>query len=260
MDACNITLNAGFTVDGRDVSVDGTTLDNLKASVGNHTDVDLSSPALLDILQYNSSTGYWENQQLSNYFSSFAVTGETTITADSLGDTFTFTAGSGIELSSSGDTLTVSHELSKYIATRNSTGATSLGTTAVTLHNNFVIAESTGDFTVTSNEVDLVNAGTYDMEYNVALNNTTSEGRSTYDVWLEFDSGAGWADILGTRSTIYVRGSSTSAAGSASGRMIRTFPSGTDIRVRCERASGVQTSTFQVVNGSSLIIRDVKNP
>lgn len=70
-DLGNITLPALATFDGRDVSVDGTNLDSHIAdlanphqtSVSNLSDVSLDSPALNDLLVYDS--GEWVNKSLS---------------------------------------------------------------------------------------------------------------------------------------------------------------------------------------------------
>jgi hypothetical protein len=109
-----------------------TTTFSLNAGLNNLTDVNLSSPAAGHLLIYDNSNSYFENATLTagtgigitnadgaitiantatgdNAFGNIAVSGQTTIAADSTNDTLTIAAGSNVTLTTnaSTDTLTI---------------------------------------------------------------------------------------------------------------------------------------------------------
>lgn len=116
---------------GTGLALGGTTF-SLDAGLNNLTDANISSPAAGHILIYDNSNSYFENALLTagtgigitnadgsitiantavgdNAFGNIAVSGQTTIAADSTNDTLTIAAGSNITLTTNAgtDTLTI---------------------------------------------------------------------------------------------------------------------------------------------------------
>ena len=117
---------------GTGLSLSSTTF-SLNSGLNNLTDVNLTSPAAGHLMIYDNSNSYFENATLTagtgigitnadgsitiantavgdNAFGNIAVSGQTTIAADSTNDTLTIAAGSNVSLTTNAgtDTLTIS--------------------------------------------------------------------------------------------------------------------------------------------------------
>lgn len=134
-------------------------------------DVDITSPASGNTLVYNASAGKWVNANLTdgtgisitegagtitvtntdlgssqNIFKNFAVSGQSTIVADSNNDTLTVAAGTGVSLTTNAttDTLTITNTApDQTVALTAGTGISTSGT-----YPNFTITNTAPDQTV----------------------------------------------------------------------------------------------------------------
>lgn len=135
----------------------------------------------------------------------------------------------------------------------NSSGATGITTTSTTLTlNNTVVTTGTGDFTLSSNELTIKNAGDYDIFWNVALNDISTSSRSSFTIWLEYYNGSTWSTVTGSICRVYIRG--TSDAQSATAVAEITSVANGRVRLRAVRANGSGTA-FQLTGYTSLYIK-----
>ncbi|MGB5631804.1 MAG: hypothetical protein WBM86_03355, partial [Waterburya sp.] len=127
--------------------------------------------------------------------------------------------------------------------------------TATTLTINQTQTSSSGSvFTLTSSVVTV--AKTADFQINgECYFNSGGTNRSEYTMWLEVDTGAGFAEVPGTRAGIYERG--YDSGGTSAFTTILSVTSGDDFRIRIQRTSGGGTTGYQEDNGTRFTFIEV---
>lgn len=139
-------------------------------------------------------------------------------------------------------------------------GSSTVGGVAVPLS---VERQKTSDFThstvTSSSEVTIAVAGKYIVHAEVTTNiSVSSTSRSDSYMWLELDSGSGFAEIDGTRGTMYNR-QNTQGTTSASATAILDLDVGDKLRIWAQRKSGSATVVL-LADGSRLIITAMRGP
>lgn len=106
-------------------------------------------------------------------------------------------------------------------------------------------------FTLENNNLIIVTEDIFMLEYTTAMTQVGGNNRSTWNSWLEEDSGSGFSEIPGTRSAAYSRQNSD-GQDNANGRAIIEVSSSSTFRIRAQRVSGV--GQFQPLqNATSLV-------
>lgn len=122
--------------------------------------------------------------------------------------------------------------------------------------------QKTSDFThstsTSNSEVTIAVAGQYIVHAEVTTDVTSGSSRSDSSMWLELDTGSGFAEVEGTRGEMYNR-QATQGASSASCTAILNLDAGDKLRIYCQRNSGSNTVVLHA-DGSRLIITAMRGP
>jgi hypothetical protein len=106
-------------------------------------------------------------------------------------------------------------------------------------------------FTLENNNLNINSEDIFILEYSTAMTQVGGNNRSTWNSWLEEDSGLGFSEIPGTRSAGYSRQNSD-GQDNANGRAIIEVNGNSTFRIRVQRVSGV--GQFQPLqNATSLV-------
>ena len=198
------------------------------------------------VLKYNSTLQVWENVDISTLattlaFSTIAVTGQSSIVADTTQDTLNISPGTGISLTTnaSTDTLTITNSAPDQIVSLTGAGTTSISGTypnfTITSNDQYVgtvtsvstSAPITGGTITTSGTIGITQAG------------SSSDGYLSSTDWNTFNSKSGYAF-----KTIAVAGQSSIVADAADDTL--TVASGTGITL----TTNASTDTLTITNNA----------
>ena len=135
----------------------------------------------------------------------------------------------------------------------------SLSSTTATFTTTFVTCvfdateytSGTGDFTISSGVITVVNAGTYEISYDVSIDENAGNNRTEFMGRL-YD---GTAEYVNTRSFTYSR-NNAAGAGTGSCRTIKTLSSSDTIELQAARNKGAGTGEF-LGDGCRITVRKI---
>ena len=130
-------------------------------------------------------------------------------------------------------------------------GNTGLTNTEVTLTLNATGVNSNASvFSLASNQITVNKTGTYEINVNVYLNNS-STARTEYSMWIENNA----VEIAGTRFASYQRGYDS---GISSGvNFMVALTAGDVLQIQCLRTDGAATAGYQDANGTRFNIKEL---
>ena len=212
-------------------------------------DLTLDTPTTGQVLRVNSATtGGWANPlevkdkgvvvNAAN-FSSLNFTGASVSVTDTGGGVAQVAVSSGV-----GAALDVK-QFNAYM----STGLSVVSKQTVPLD---TTRKNTGEFVLSAGEVTINSSGEFYIIYHTTVGMLASSSRSESTSFLEINTGAGFTELLGTRSYMYHR-LTTVADNTSSGGGIFTINAGDIVRIRCLRTGG-GGDTYLVDDASSLTI------
>lgn len=138
------------------------------------------------------------------------------------------------------------------VSLSNSTTVGSIDTTPVACaFDTTEYTSGTGDFTISSGAVTVVNAGTYEISYDCSVDEASGNNRTEFASALFLNG----SELGGTRGFMYSR-LNAQGANSASCRIVKTLSASDVIDMRAARLSGPSTGEF-IANGSRLFIRKI---
>ena len=128
-----------------------------------------------------------------------------------------------------------------YVGT---TSPTFTGATQTVDFDTFDYEKADFPYSVSEGEFTFQESGKFLIEVEVSCIITTSS-RSTTEAWLEKDTGGGFSELSGTRSTGYSRHSSTGQGTTQTFSWAGTVNKGESLRVRAERVNGTDTHQIE---------------
>lgn len=108
-------------------------------------------------------------------------------------------------------------------------------------------------FTLASNEVTVNTASTYRIDYDLSLDESSSND-ATVDMWLELDGGGGFAEVGGTRARMFH--DSNMEEGGNHGMAILTLAANDVLRIRAQVVGG-SSQMDTLANGTRFLIQTI---
>lgn len=127
-----------------------------------------------------------------------------------------------------------------YWSGYDTTGGTSINTAATVTIDTVYKSSSGSVFTLSSNQLTVAKTGTFLVTFDCGTDNPTAGNRTESDCYLEINTGISFAEITGSRCSIYNR-NSAQGEGSCSSTLIRDINSGDILRLRAVRESGTDS-------------------
>lgn len=109
-------------------------------------------------------------------------------------------------------------------------------------------------FSLATSEVTVNKTAVFKISAECSLNNSGT-ARTSYAIFLERNTGGGFATVAGTWSEIYLRGYDSGSCGSFT--TILSVSSGDVFRIRAQRASGTATVNYQDDNGTRITFEEM---
>lgn len=148
-----------------------------------------------------------------------------------------------------GDPGTASDFISVY---NSNNGGVTIEDSPETIPYNAIGNESGSIFNLENNQIEIVATDDFMIQYTVTLEQVNGNGRTTWQTWLEADTGSGFGEISGTRGSGYSRENAEGENTSMGQAVVSVFGSAT-FRVQAED-TGSNRDHSPVPNGCSMII------
>ena len=138
----------------------------------------------------------------------------------------------------------------------NTAGASNFGDTDTTLHfNTTAVNSDSGIFVMANNQVTVNKTAVFAITADAVLTSTSGSAhtvaRSEYTMWIEKDD----SEIVGSKSIVYVRGTSSGSTGSIT--IIDSVTSGEVFQIMAVRTGGTENLTSQDAWGTRINFKEI---
>lgn len=147
---------------------------------------------------------------------------------------------------------------SRYCDAYDNAGGQTLSSSAITINLDTIRSESAGDFTLASDEIAVVYAGTYTVIFRIAAESDTLSTFGDFQAWLELDSGGGFAEVDGSR--VYMHnyyGVNMDYGTAGAGHAILELGADDKVRIRAQRGPPPSADMTTIADASGLSIFSV---
>lgn len=241
----NMTVTG--TVDGRDVSVDGTVQDNHIADTDIH--IPHSSVTLTAGEGLSGGGDITTSRTFDLDINSLVAEASPDKNSDFV---VVYDTSAGIHRKVLLNNLTDATSVIAFEAYDNTGGQTTTSSAGTTL-NLTTTRQNTGQFVLSSNEVTINESGKYLIIFRVSTDVSSGASRSTSSCWLQSNTGSGFSTVPGSFSYMYNRNASH-AENTGTTSIILDLVASNSLRIQFNRNSGNDTiSTIAGGSGISIV-------